>query len=65
MCTVMHCFTYRDNLIYNNEENVDIKFIAYDAFLVKPSSGTLKIERLELKQNNLRVFRSNKTKMSK
>ena len=65
MCTVMHCFTYRDNLIYNKDENVHIKFIAYDAFLVKPSSGTLKIERLELKQNNLRVFRSNKTKMPK
>ena len=61
----MHFFTYRDNLIYVNDKNVDIKFSAYDAFLVKPSSGTLKIERLELKPNNLRVFRSNKTKRPK
>jgi len=26
---------------------IDIKFSAHDAFLEKPSSGTLKIERLE------------------
>ena len=29
------------------EEYIVIKFSAYDAFLEKPSSGTLKIERLE------------------
>jgi len=28
-------------------KNVDIKFSAQDAFLEYPSSGTLKIERLE------------------
>ena len=28
-------------------ENVDIEFSAHDAFLEQPSSGTLKIERLE------------------
>jgi hypothetical protein len=28
-------------------KNVDIKFSAHDTFLEKPSSGTLKIERLE------------------
>ena len=28
-------------------ENVDIKFSAHDAFLEQPSSGTLKIKRLE------------------
>ena len=29
-------------------KNVDIKFSAHDAFLEKPSSGTLKIGRLEI-----------------
>jgi hypothetical protein len=29
-------------------KNVDIKFSAHDAFLEKPSSGTLKVERLEI-----------------
>ena len=30
-------------------KNVDIKFSAHDAFLEKPSSGALNIERLERK----------------
>jgi len=36
-------FSNKDN------EHVDIKFCVYDEFLEKPSSGMLKIERLESK----------------
>ena len=31
----------------DSNKNVDVKFSAHDAFLELPSSGTLKIERLE------------------
>ena len=42
---------------------VDIKFSAHDTFLEKPSSGTLKIERLE--SGIIKNFGSNKTKRPK
>jgi hypothetical protein len=41
-------------------KNVDIKLSARDAFLEQPSSGTLKIERLESQM--IKSFGSNKTK---
>jgi hypothetical protein len=37
---------YVDFAIRNNN-NVDINFSVYDVFLESPSSGTLKVERLE------------------
>jgi len=41
-------YTHKDNK-YNagNNKHVDINFSAYDAFLEKSLSGTLKIKRLE------------------
>ena len=48
---------------YNNK-NVDIKLSAHDTFLEQPSSGTLKIEKLE-NQIIKKIFGSNKTKESK
>jgi hypothetical protein len=47
--------------IWHNK-NVDIKFSAHDAFLESPSSGTLKIERLE--SQIIWSFGSNKIKVT-
>ena len=44
-----------------NDKNVDIKFSAHDAFLEKPSSGTLKTKILE-NQIILKIFGGKKTK---
>ena len=43
--------------IYN--KNVDIKFSAHDVLLEQPSSGTLKVERLESHSNNDVSLRDN------
>jgi len=39
----------------NQKKNVDIKFNAHDTFLKLPSSGTLKVEKLE---NQICFFKS-------
>jgi len=44
-----------------NNKNVDIKFSAHDALLEKPSSGTLKIDRLE--NQIIQSFGGNKTRL--
>ena len=51
-------------MLKKKKKKVDIKFSAHDAFLESPSSGTLKIERLE-SQIILKVLGSNKTNVTK
>ena len=50
-CLYTKCFVFKclvvEQINKKKKKNVDIKFSAHDAFLGKPSSGMIKIKRLE------------------